>query len=142
MEFSGFAIYLSRSFHVMAAKREHSSPPIWTNTALVNLPSAVRRAASDRDEETIGLGFAWSGVNVTGSGAGAAGTGFFKASGVATGINVAAASLSSGLVRFFFATFRDRLAVFERFIVCSLHGTVSKHTLIEREVNRKAVGFS
>jgi hypothetical protein len=45
------------SFQVMAVKRGHSVPPISANTALVNLPSAVRRAASDRDEETSGLGF-------------------------------------------------------------------------------------
>jgi hypothetical protein len=37
---------------------------------------------------------------------------------------VVAGSLSSGLVRFFLAVFLDRFAAFERFIVCSLHGTV------------------
>src|SRR6202051_2916950 len=38
----------SRSFHVIAAKRRHSFPPIWLKMILVNLPSAVRRAALAR----------------------------------------------------------------------------------------------
>jgi hypothetical protein len=38
----------SRSFHVMAAKRWHSFPPIWLKITFVNLPSAVRRAALAR----------------------------------------------------------------------------------------------
>src|ERR1700686_5099662 len=38
----------SRSFHVIAAKRRHSFPPIWLKMTLVNLPSAVRRAALAR----------------------------------------------------------------------------------------------
>jgi len=46
--FSGFAMNPSRSFHVIAAKRGHSFPPIWLKMTLVNLPSAVRRAALAR----------------------------------------------------------------------------------------------
>src|SRR5271169_6015832 len=38
----------SRSFQVIAAKRRHSFPPIWLKMILVNLPSAVRRAAFAR----------------------------------------------------------------------------------------------
>src|ERR1022692_1024798 len=38
----------SRSFHVIAAKRRHSFPPIWEKMALLNLPSAVRRLARAR----------------------------------------------------------------------------------------------
>src|ERR1700676_1583550 len=45
--FSGFAMNASRSFHVIAAKRRHSFPPIWLKMILVNLPSAVRSAAFD-----------------------------------------------------------------------------------------------
>jgi len=45
--FSGFAIKASRSFHVIAAKRR-PFPPIWLKIILVNLPSAVRRAALAR----------------------------------------------------------------------------------------------
>src|ERR1700722_3320107 len=46
--FSGFAMNTSRSFHVIAAKRRHSFPPIWLKMILVNLPSAVRRLACAR----------------------------------------------------------------------------------------------
>src|ERR1700694_1142520 len=48
MAFSGFAMNASRSFHVIAAKRRHSFPPIWLKMTLVNLPSAVRRLACAR----------------------------------------------------------------------------------------------
>src|SRR5579864_2571145 len=46
--FSGFAMNVSRSFQVIAAKRRHSFPPIWLKMTLVNFPSAVRRAALAR----------------------------------------------------------------------------------------------
>jgi hypothetical protein len=42
----------------MAAKRGHSFPPIWLKITLLNLPSAVRRAASDRTPvATLGVNF-------------------------------------------------------------------------------------
>src|SRR5260370_20193613 len=56
--FSGFAMNASRSFHVIAVKRRHSFPPIWLNIILVNLPSAVRRAALARTPvATLPVGF-------------------------------------------------------------------------------------
>jgi hypothetical protein len=38
----------SRSFHVIAAKRRHSFPPIWLKITFVNLPSAVIETWHDR----------------------------------------------------------------------------------------------
>src|ERR1039458_5509549 len=46
----------SRSFHVIGANRGHSFPPIWVKMALLNLPSAVRRAALARTPVAAGLG--------------------------------------------------------------------------------------
>ena len=45
-----------RSFHVIAAKRRHSFPPIWLKMTLVNLPAAVRREALARTPVAAGLG--------------------------------------------------------------------------------------
>jgi hypothetical protein len=37
----------------------------------------------------------------------------------------------------FLGVFRGRFVAFGLFIVCSLHGTVSNHTRVKREVNKK-----
>jgi hypothetical protein len=103
--FSSFAMNASRSFHVIAAKRRHSFPPIWLKMAFVNLPSAVRRAAFARTPvATLAVVFG-------------------RLTGCAIFFSAAARLFRSFAGLFCFLPF---------FILCSLHRTREPYACLER----------